>query len=968
VAGEPVISFRILGPLEITVAGRPIRLPAGHPRALLALLLLRPNRVLSADELIDALWGDQPPRTATNVLQAHIATVRRALRTGGSELVGRLETHPSGYRLRVEPDELDAAIFESEVAEAGRLASADPTRAADGLRAAIALWRGSAGGGAGQAAAIAGAATRLEELRLGACETLAELDLRLGRAREIVPDLEELAREQPFRERFHALLMIALYRSGRQADALAAYRNAREALVDELGVDPGPELRALELAVLRQDPGLRGAASTSEGAVDGGPTAQLQGTGTPTFHHRPSTETTFVGRTDELAEVIELLGEQRLVTITGVGGIGKTRFAIQAAALALDQFPGGNWFVDLTPVPDEERLRLAVAAGLGVSEVPGRDIIETTVERLGDERRLLILDNCEHVIEPCARVTEALHGGAPGLSIIATSREPLRLASEVLWRLAPLDASEPLEPRTAGSQTLDAVRLFLDRANRVHPGRSWTTAEIEAIAEICRRLDGLPLAIEMAAARLRVLEPQDVLDRLDDRFRLLTDGARTAIPRHRTLRATLDWSFELLEENDRAALRRMSAFATAVSPAAVEAVCGGGDLDAVEAVVRLVDRSLAISAVGPDGRSRFGLLDTVREYGRVQLRAAGEDDATARRHLEYWTSFAQEAFDRRHEDRDGQADALEREIGELRLALDRTHALGGGAELALAGRLGWFWAHHTHLSEGRRLLDRALASSEGDELDRAMCLCATGALAALQGEASHAYESMETGLTVLHRRGERVEECAALDDLGWARFFLGDVDGALAVFERAVELADRTGVLGLVRRTNAGLCQLLVAKGDVERARPLAEELLRIAGGDLWTAHLGHHFRADCALIAGDPASAVMEYRIALELAQQMGNTVETAAELEGVALALAGSGEPELAIRLKGAAEATFAAVGAVIDIAFWNQLTERYLGPARESLGSRVADIDRGGRRLTLDEAIREALATGATPAGVT
>jgi non-specific serine/threonine protein kinase len=700
--------------------------------------------------------------------------------------------------------------------------------------------------------------------------------------------------------------------------------------------------------------------------VDSGPAAGLQDTGMPAFHHRPSTETAFIGRADELATVVELLGEQRLVTITGTGGIGKTRFALQAAALALDQFPGGAWFVDLTPVPDEERLRLAVAAGFAVSEVAGRDIIETIVERLGNERRLLVIDNCEHVIEPCARVTEALHRDAPGLSILATSREPLRLASEVLWRLAPLKASEPLQPRTTDSRMPDAVRLFLDRANRVRPGRNWTSAEIEVIAEICRRLEGLPLAIEMAAARLRVLEPQDVLDRLDDRFRLLTDGARTAIPRHRTLRATLDWSFELLEETDRAVLRRMSAFATAVSPAAVEAVCGGGGVDAVEAAVRLVDRSLAVSAVELDGRSRFGLLDTVREYGRVQLRAAGEDEPVARRHLAYWTSFADEAFGRRHEDRDTQADALEREVGELRLALDRAHTLGGGAELALAARLGWFWAHHTHLTEGRRLLDRALASSEGDELDRALCLCATGALAALQGEASHAYASLEAGLAVLHRRGERVEECAALDDLGWARFFLGDVDGALAVFERAVELADRTGVLGLVRRTNAGLCQLLVAKGEVERARSLAEDLLRIAGGDLWTAHLGHHFRADCALIAGDPVAAVVEYRIALELARQMGNTVETAAELEGVALALAGSGEPELAIRLKGAAEATFAAVGAVIDIAFWNQLTERYLGPARELLGARVADIDRTGRGLTLDEAIREALAAGATPAG--
>jgi len=237
----------------------------------------------------------------------------------------------------------------------------------------------------------------------------------------------------------------------------------------------------------------------------------------------------------------------------------------------------------------------------------------------------------------------------------------------------------------------------------------------------------------------------------------------------------------------------MSAFATAIPPAAVEAICGGPEVDAV---VRLADRSLAITSVGPDGRSRFGLLDTVREYGRVQLRASGEEEAIAQRHLAYWTAFATAAFERRHDDRDRQADALEREVGELRLALDRAHTLDVGVELALAGRLGWFWTHHTHLTEGRRLLDRALSGAGGDELDRARCLCAAGALAAIQGEASSAFEAMDAGLAILRRRGEAVEECAALDDYGWGKFFLGDLDGAEEVFERAVQLAELSGLSG----------------------------------------------------------------------------------------------------------------------------------------------------------------------------
>jgi predicted ATPase/DNA-binding SARP family transcriptional activator len=966
VASEPLIVFHILGPIEISVDGRSIPLPGGYARSILGLLLLHPNRVLSPDDLIDALWRDNPPRTAPNVLQAHVVSLRRALRAGGEGLITRLETQPSGYRLRIEPQELDSELFEAEVADAERLAPSDPGTAVDDLRRALARWRGTVEAGGTDSSVAAGVITRLEELRLGASETLAELNLRLGRARDVASDLEPLAREHPFRERFHALLMIALYRTGRQAEALVAYRSARDALVGELGVEPGPELRALELAVLRQEPGLMGTVPRVPAALDAGPVAGSSNAEEASIHAMPSIDTSFVGRQGELTSVVDLLAVERLITITGVGGAGKTRFAIQAAALALERFPGGAWFVDLTPVPDGERMELAVAAGLGIAEQAGRGILETVIEGLGDSRRLLILDNCEHVVEACARFAEALLEGAPALSILATSREPLRLSSEVLWRLAPLDL--PAAPNLDGGDpaTSDAVRLLLDRAGRVRPGRAWTDADLDAMAQICHRLDGLPLAIEMAAARLRVLEPQDVLDRLDDRFRLLTDGGRTAIPRHRTLRATLDWSYDLLDEGDQTILRRMSAFATAVPPAAVEAICGGPDVDAVEAVVRLADRSLAITTVGSDGRSRFGLLDTVREYGRVQLRASGEEQAIAQRHLTYWTEFATRAFEQRIDERDQQADALEREVGELRLALDRGHAVDDGSELALAGRLGWFWAHHTHLTEGRRLLDRALSGSAGDELDRARCLCATGALAAMQGEAEHAFEAFEAGLAILRRRGETVEECTALDDLGWGRFFLGDNDGAEAAFERAVGLADQAAIPGLIRRTNAGLCQVLVAKGDVGRARALAEQLVRIAGGDLWTSHLAHHFLADCALIAGDPTKAREPYRMALQLAHRMGNALETAIELQGVAMAAAGSGELELGIRLSAAAEATFTSIGFVVDVQFWIALVERYLGPARQALGERTNAIDRAGRALALEDAVREGLEGSASPTG--
>jgi len=985
VANDPRISFRILGPIDVSVDGRRVALPGGHARSILGLLLLQPNRVVSSGDLIDALWRDDPPRTAQNVLQAHVGRLRRSLRAPGEaetdevggnevtdghdELLARLETISGGYRLRVEPGELDAELFAAMVADAERVASADPLTAVGRLREALAKWRGPVDAGGAEAASAAGAIARLDELRLGAWETLSELTLRLGKPRDVVADLEPLVLEYPFRERFHALLMIALYRSSRQADALAAYRSARDALNEELGVEPGPELRALELAVLRQEPGLLGSPTERQPDADGGtgPGTDRAPAAGPSVHSAPSTATTFIGRLDDLEAVRDLLATERLLTITGAGGAGKTRFALQVAGAMLERFPGGAWFVDLTPVPDSERLQLAVAGGLGIAEEADRAVLTSVIDGIGQEPRLLILDNCEHVIEPCARLAEALLAGSPALTILATSREPLRLGSEVLWRLAPLGTTVVAATADAGSTALpDAVRLLLDRATRVRPDRAWTDADLDTMAQICERIDGLPLAIEMAAARLRVLEPADVLDGLDDRFRLLTDGGRTAIPRHRTLRATLDWSYELLDGADRAALRRMSAFATAVPPAAVEAVCGDQDVDAVDAVVRLADRSLAYGTVGPDGRSRFGLLDTVREYGRVQLRASGEEESVSRRYVAYWTAFAAGAFARRDEDRDEQADALEREIGELRLAVDRAHTLVGGEELALAGLLGWFWIHHTHLTEGRQLLERALARPGGDELDRARCLCAAAALGSMQGDAARALERFDEGLAILRRRGATTEECMALDDQGWGLFFLGDVEGAEAAFERAVVLADQAGIPGLVRRANAGLCQMLVARGDVGRARPLARQLMRIAGGDLWTSHLAHHFVADVALMAGDPLAALDPYRTALELAHRMGNAAETGIELQGVAMAAAGTGDPEFAIRLNGAAEATLEAVGFTHEVAFWSALTRRYLDPARAALGPRADAIARAGRSLSLEDAVREGIERAMAKAG--
>lgn len=960
------MEFAVLGPLDVRDAGRSVAIPAGAARAVLAHLLLRPNSVVSAEHLIDAIWGDEAPRTARNVLQAHVARLRKVLRAAGPDAVGRLETRGPGYRVRVEPRELDSDVFTAGVTEARRRQRTNPVAASDLLRQALGQWRGTAFEDIDfRPGSDGGVPARLDDLRLGAIETRAELDLRLGRSASVVADLEPLVAQHPYREHFHALLMLALYRAGRQADALAAYQQARTVLIEELGVEPGPELRALQLAVLRQDHELMaddpriGIRSEQDDTIADEATDDGRGL-TATPNNLPVELTPFIGRDRELASLLEVLAEERLVTVTGVGGAGKTRFARQAASVALEMFPGGAWFVDLTPVPDGDRILPTLAAAVGVQEQGGRSLFDTVVGAIGQHRLLIVIDNCEHVIDASARLIDSLLRAAPRLTVVATSREPLRLSSEMLFRLVPLPVSADEGLPRAELLATDAVRLFLDRAGRVRSVDHLSDEDVATIAQICRRLDGLPLALEMAAARLRVLSPKDVLDRLEDRFSLLTDGGRTAAERHQTIRATLDWSHDMLDGPERATLRRMSAFATAVPAGAVDAVCAGGEVeDALESAMRLADRSLVVATVGADGRTRFGLLDTVSEYGRVHLREAGEETATLLRHVGYWTAVAERAYELRFDDPNGQAAELEAVLGEMRIALDRAHVLAPTVETRLAGLLGWFWEAHTHVGEGRALLDRALLVVDADPVDRARALAARGALASVQGESASAHDDLTAALAVWRDRGDRAEECATLDILGWAGFWSGDYPRAEHAFATGLRIATELGIPSLVRRTSSGLCQIFVGQRDIERARPLAEEILRIAGDDIRTAHFGHHFLADCDLMSEDCIPAREGYRRSLDLARRMGDAIEIVLEVEGIGMASAGCGDPRRSLRLGGAAAAAFERLGVEISVPFWVGFQERWYGQARAALGPAAPIAWEEGRAMSMAEAIREALA---------
>ena len=602
----------ILGPLEVhDDGGAPVAVAGVRLRGLIARLALAGGQAVSTGALAEAVWDCALPADVANALQTLVSRARRAL--GGAAAV---EQSAAGYRLAVTPDDVDALRFERLVA-AGAVAEA------------LALWRGPALADAGDFAEPF--ARRLEELRLDATVTFLTRELDAGRAAARVGELEALAAEHPLLEKLTGLLMRALAATGRQADALAAYEALRGRLADELGIDPGPQVRAVHLQVLR---GEIAGATAPAGRARTNLRAQL---------------TSFVGRTDEVARVGKALQTCRLITLVGPGGAGKTRLAAEVAAAVRDSAPDdaadGIWLAELASVTDAADVPQAVLGAIGLREsrllpdgiqrITSRDARTRLLEGLADARALLVLDNCEHLIDACAHLADALLAHSPRLRIVATSREPLGITGESLFVVPPLD-EDP------------AVRLFADRAAAVSPDFSLDGESRPLILDIVRRLDGLPLAIELAAARLRTLPLAEISRRLTDRFRLLTGGSRTALPRHRTLRAVVEWSWELLTPAERLLAERFSVFPAGATPAAAAAVCAGqggaggelADGEADELLSSLVDKSL-LQPLG-DG-TRLRMLETIREYGAEKLAGRGQVGELRQRHAAHYTALMREA-------------------------------------------------------------------------------------------------------------------------------------------------------------------------------------------------------------------------------------------------------------------------------------------------------------------------------------
>jgi predicted ATPase/DNA-binding SARP family transcriptional activator len=905
------LEYRVLGPVEVVLEGPPLSVKGKKPRALLALLILRRNEPVPTEVLIEDLWGDKAPATAANTLQVYVSQLRK--------IVGdRLTRDGSAYRLRIDSGELDAERFE-QLAEEGDavLRRRSFREAAELLGEALSLWRGPALADLRYESFAQGETARLDELRLVANENRIEADLGLGRHDQVIGELEALIAEQPLRERLRSLQMLAFYRAGRQADALEAYQAARQTLLDELGLEPGPELRELEQAILRQDE-----------ALSRRPLPQS---------NVPVPASTLVGRRRELDEVTSTLrGPTRVLTLTGPGGSGKTRLAIEAANLLAGELADGAFFVALDAIRDPALLLPAIAEAVAVRESGDKSLPESLAERLSGRQALLLIDNFEQLAEAAPALSEILEA-APGLSFLVTSRSALRVSGEQEY---PLD---PLAPE-------DAVALFVERAKGADPRFSLTDENAAAVEEICGRLDRLPLAVELAAARTKLLPPDAMLAMLDESLDLLSRGARDLPERHRALRETVAWSYDLLGPDEKTLFAQLAVFGGGFTLESSVAVCDAS----LDGVATLLDDSL-LERDGP----RFKMLETIREYALERLAAEQEADHVRRRHAEHFLKLAESDpvpeqaawLARMDAERDNFREALA-------WSLDTREASLG---LRLAAALWEFWWVRGHLAEGRGWLHEALTRgrSAAPEL-RARALHAAGSLATRQGDYEAAAALFEESLAIWEELSDPPGTARSLLSLGTVAAEQGDQERAIELSERAAELYDESGDQRGHALAISNLGGIALERGEYAKAASLSEQAY-----GLFETLEDSEGMAFALVNQGFAALSQKQHDRAIELLRQ---ALRRLAELEfrdvigycfeGLAAVLAFTKRAEEAARLLGAAEALRESLG--VGLAPAEQTThDETVEAVRGALDEeRFTRAWRQGREMPLDDAIAYAL----------
>ena len=977
----------LLGGFRVGVGSRTITEEAWRLRkaaALVKLLALARGHRFHREEIMQLLWPDQAPQAAANNLHY---TLHHARRTLGATL-----TSASPY-LRLQSEQLalcpggllwvDVEAFDDAASVARR------TREPAAYRRAIELYAGEL---LPADRYEDWAEARRLELRSAFLYLLVELAALYEERGEYGAGIEALGKvlaEEPTSEEAHVSLMRLYAFSGRQGEALGQYDRLKEVLSKELNTAPGPDGRRLRQEIEAGSfPGERPA---------GGP--QPEEPSSAGRHNLPAGRTSFIGRERELVEVKRALAMTRLLTLTGVGGSGKTRLALEVAGDLVGAYPDGVWLAELAPLADPGLVPQAVARALRVKEQPGQPLTDTLAETLRTKRTLLVLDNCEHLLDGAARLVDALLDSCPHLRILATSREALGIAGEVRWTVPSLSMLDPQSADTVEElERSESARLFVERASARRPGFSLTPDNTQAVAQICHRLEGIPLAIELAAARVGTLSIKQISERLEYSLKLLTSGGRTAAPRQRTLRGTLDWSHELLSTNEKKLFGRLSVFAGGWTLEAAEEVGADGSIegsDVLDLLGRLVDKSLVVAEAEAQGAVRYRMLEPIRQYARERLEESEEAEAIQRRHAEFFLALAEEA----EPEVEGPQQAewlqrLEAEHDNLRATLSWSLERGEEAELGLrvAGALGQFWYLRGYLGEGRRWLEEALAkASPASTAARANALHRLSFLAYLQGHLDRAQEASEEGLKL--EGVEQFWDIAGRRSVaaGLGRLMLGIVASAQGDSERAIQLyekslafsrkvgdkrgiADNLLLLGIEMRPRGDLgkarelleegmvvgrevgdpellaaflnqlCDTFLLQGDLERATVVGEKAVAICREQNHRILLSD---ALCnlgwaTLLRGDPGRATTLYAESLELKRGLGDkpllvklTVALPETLDGLACVAAAKGETERAVRLFGATQALHEQVRDHLTLAReYAALREPYLAATRSQL----------------------------------
>ena len=894
--------------MEIVGDNGPVRLPAAKQRQVLCALLVRAGETCSADALIDAVWGESPPPSARKLLQIYVSQLRKALPSGAA-----IVTKGAGYRLDLEPESLDAARFERLLGE-GRavLQEGNAALASSLLGRALALWRGRAYADFAYEDCARVEAERLEELRLVALEIRTEAQLALGRHAHVLGELRALSAEHPLRERVQAQTMLALYRSGRQSEALELYAATRVLLRNELGLEPGAELRGLQRRILQQDPSLELLMEAEE------PARAL-----------PFPPSALHGRKRELEELRTLFQrpDVRLLVLTGAGGSGKTRLALEIARELASSFANGAALVELAPIRDPEEVVSAISRALEVQEVAGQEPLETLAAALGPRELLLVPDNVEH-LRSAAPVFVELLARAPRLKVLATSRVVLHVSGE---RVYPVD---PLPPNAARA-------LFLERARAAKPDFG-AAANDESIGRICERLDRLPLAIELASSRVRTLTPAELLARLDARLPLLTDGPRDLPARQQTLRATLEWSFSLLGEGEQRDLTRLAVFAAGCTLEAAEAVCG----TTLERLSSLVDHNLLRHTATADG-SRYSMLETIQEYALERLEASGEAPEIRRRQLEFIIRLVESANLFAEAEEPQRQELVIPEYENARAAI--AWALDAGETelgLRLAVALENFWVTRDPF-EGMRVFERLLAADAGaPPALRARALRAFASSRHTAGDVERAEALYRESLRLHRSLGDERGSAIVSYRLGQIALIHGDAERARRLLEGALARFRALGSRRGEAQAVGSLGSLAQAEGNAELAAELYEQsaaMCEAIGRPWWQASMLSNL-ADLELESGRPDEASRRAREALVLCRRIGDRKGTVYALAYLASAAAASDDLRRAGRLWGAVEAEETRG----PVPGWESERERFLERISARRDADLARPARGARAL--------------------